>query len=121
MIATLESAGIFEQERLELVDGELITKMGKNRPRVISAMLMLEWLQATSGKRYVNVEAPIDVNAIDNPPNEPVPDLIVVKNDYSTTLLARPLFAGRSLRWRRGRSFRLAARAIVYASSVAPA
>ena len=30
--AALESVGVFERQRLELVEGELIDKMGKKRP-----------------------------------------------------------------------------------------
>jgi hypothetical protein len=82
--APLEASGLFEKERLELIDGDLISKTGKNRPHVNASMLMLEWLQETFGKRFVNAEAPIDVNPGDNPLNEPVPDLIVLKREYST-------------------------------------
>jgi hypothetical protein len=32
--AALESTGIWEQQKLELIDGELISKMGKKRPHV---------------------------------------------------------------------------------------
>ena len=69
--APLEASGLFEQERLELVDGELISKMGKNRPHVNASMLLLEWIQDTFGRRFVNAEAPIDVGPDDNPWSEP--------------------------------------------------
>lgn len=82
--APLEAAGMFEIERLELVDGELISKMGKNRPHVNAGMVMLFWLVEVFGKQFVNVEAPIDVSPQDNPSNEPVPDLIVLSRDWST-------------------------------------
>jgi Uma2 family endonuclease len=88
--APLEASGLFEQERLELVDGELISKMGKNRPHVNAAMLMLEWLQETFGKRFVNAEAPIDVSPADNPWSEPVPDLLVLKREYSNFTSGNP-------------------------------
>jgi Uma2 family endonuclease len=65
--APLEASGLFEQERLELVDGELIAKMGKNRPNV-----------------FVNAEAPIDVSPADNASSEPEPDLIVLKREFAT-------------------------------------
>jgi Uma2 family endonuclease len=84
------AAGLFEKERLELVDGELISKMGKNRPHVNAAMWMLFWLAETFGKTFVNAEAPIDVNPDDNPSNEPEPDLIVLRREWSTFVLANP-------------------------------
>lgn len=59
--APLEASGLFERERLELVDGELISKMGKNRPHVNAFRLMLVWLQKTFGNGFVDAEAPIDV------------------------------------------------------------
>jgi Uma2 family endonuclease len=88
--ASLEATGLFERERLELVDGELISKMGKNRPHVNTLMLMLEWLQDVFGKRFVNSEAPIDVSPQDNPTNEPEPDLIVLNREYTSFRSGNP-------------------------------
>jgi Uma2 family endonuclease len=76
--ATLEASGLLDQENLELVEGELISKMGKKRPHVDSLTLLQEWLVQVFGFRSVNVEAPIDVAPEDSPTNEPVPDLIVL-------------------------------------------
>jgi len=81
--ATLEASGLLDQESLELVEGELISKMGKKRPHVDSFTLLQEWLVQVFGFRSVNVEAPIDVSPEDNPTNEPVPDLIVLRQDRS--------------------------------------
>jgi Uma2 family endonuclease len=82
----LEASGLLDQENLELVEGELISKMGKKRPQVDSFTLLHEWLVRVFGFRNINVEAPIDVAPEDNPTNEPVPDLIVLRPDrpYST-------------------------------------
>jgi len=79
----LEAAGIFDQQRVELIEGELIDKMGKNRPHVGVATLLMAWLSQVFGGRLVSAEAPIDVAPEDNPTNQPVPDLIVVKREYS--------------------------------------
>jgi len=78
----LEALGIFEQQHLELIQGELIDKMGKNRPHVNAAALLFAWLIQVFGPRLVNVEAPIDVAPEDNPTNEPEPDAVVVKREY---------------------------------------
>ncbi len=78
-----EAAGIFDQQRVELIEGELIVKMSKNRPHVGVAALLTAWLIQVFGARRVNAEAPIDVAPQDNPTNEPVPDLIVVTQEYS--------------------------------------
>ena len=74
----LEASGLLEQERLELVGGELISRMGKNRPHVITIGLVVGWLIRVFGKEFVHQEAPIDVSPQDNPTNEPEPDLIVL-------------------------------------------
>jgi Uma2 family endonuclease len=88
--APLEASGLFERERLELVDGELISKMGKNRPHVNAFRLMLVWLQRTFGDQFVDAEAPIDVNPEDNPSNEPEPDLIVLNRECAIFVSGNP-------------------------------
>jgi len=57
---------------------------------VNASMLMLEWIQDTFGRRFVNAEAPIDVSPEDNPWNEPEPDLIVLKRKYSNFRSGNP-------------------------------
>jgi len=79
----LYSSGLLNGQRLELIEGELIDKMGKKRPHVNSLSLLLGWLLEAFGRRRVNPEAPIDVAPEDNPSNEPQPDLIVLKRDLS--------------------------------------
>jgi Uma2 family endonuclease len=73
----LEDSGIWEQQHLELIEGELISKMGKKRPHANAIAVMHAWLLRVFGEKYVNQEAPIDVAPEDNPTNEPEPDLIV--------------------------------------------
>ena len=81
--AKLEAAGVADHERLELIEGELISKMGKKRPHVDAVTLMFVWLVQTFGARYVNTEAPINVALEDNPTNEPEPDLIVLRREFA--------------------------------------
>jgi Uma2 family endonuclease len=88
--ASLGPTGLFERERLELIEGDLISKMGKNRPHVNAFTLMHLWLLEAFGKQFVNVEAPIDVNPSDNPLNEPEPDLIVLNRESSTIVSGNP-------------------------------
>jgi Uma2 family endonuclease len=76
--AALEASGIWDQQRLELVHGELISKMGKKRPHVNALVAVQAWLVRTFGEQFVNPEAPIDVASEDNPTNEPEPDLVVL-------------------------------------------
>ena len=79
----LDALGIFDQQRVELVEGELIDKkIGKNRPHVNAATLLIAWLIEVFGARLVNFEASIDVAPEDNPTNEPEPAAIVLKQEY---------------------------------------
>jgi Uma2 family endonuclease len=75
---TLEASGLWDQQRLELVQGELISKMGKKRPHVNALVAVQAWLVRSFGEQFVNPEAPIDVAPEDNPTNEPEPDLVVL-------------------------------------------
>jgi Uma2 family endonuclease len=88
--ARLEASGLLDQQHLELVEGELIDKMGKNRPHVNGLVLMQAWLQSVFGARRVNPETPIDVSPEDNPSNEPQPDIIVLNRDLSHFRSANP-------------------------------
>jgi Uma2 family endonuclease len=86
----LEHSGVFKNERLELVGGELISKMGKNRPHVNGFRVMYLWLLEAFGNQFVDAEAPIDVSPEDNPSNEPEPDLVVLKRECATFVSANP-------------------------------
>jgi Uma2 family endonuclease len=76
--AALEASGLLTPQDLELVEGELITKMGKKRPHVNGVTFVMAWLVRIFGQEFVNTEAPIDVAPEDNPTNEPAPDIIVL-------------------------------------------
>ena len=74
----LETSGIWAQQHLELIEGELISKMGKKRPHTNVLIVIQAWLVRVFGEQFVNPETPIDVAPEDNPTNEPEPDLIVL-------------------------------------------
>jgi Uma2 family endonuclease len=88
--ATLDASGLWDQQRLELIDGELISKMGKKRPHVNALVAVQAWLVLTFGEQFVNPEAPIDVAPEDNPTNEPEPDLIVLTRPSREFRAANP-------------------------------
>jgi Uma2 family endonuclease len=74
----IEATGLWDRERLELIEGELITKMSKNRPHMIVFMSVMEWLVGVFGIKHLNAEGPIDVAPEDNPSSEPEPDIAVL-------------------------------------------
>src|SRR5690348_16258963 len=76
--AALESAGFLDRKRLELVDGELIRKIPKNRPHANALAILYDWAIRVFGGRYINSETPIDVSPEDNPTSEPEPDIIIL-------------------------------------------
>jgi len=86
----LSSSGLLDHQKLELIEGELIDKMGKKGPHVTSVALLLEWLMGVFGARHVLQAAPIDVAPEDNPTNEPEPDLIVLTRNLSHFTHERP-------------------------------
>jgi Uma2 family endonuclease len=74
----LDATGLWEHERLELIEGDLIDRMGKNRPHVNVTILVMKWLVSVFGALQVTQEALIDVSPDDNPTSEPEPDLAVL-------------------------------------------
>ncbi|MEO7653952.1 MAG: Uma2 family endonuclease, partial [Bryobacteraceae bacterium] len=79
--AVLESAGV-ELHPYELIEGELIQKMGKNHRHMIALMRLCNWLRGVFGNLAVVQEPSIDVASLDNPASEPEPDVIVVARDF---------------------------------------
>jgi Uma2 family endonuclease len=81
---------MFDQQPVELIEGELISKMGKNRPHVHILARVVGWLTEVFGVDFVNFEAPIDVAPQDNPSNEPQPDALVLRHTFSGFLTKTP-------------------------------
>ncbi|MBM3737325.1 MAG: Uma2 family endonuclease [Acidobacteria bacterium] len=79
----LESTGVFDGQHYELIEGELINKMGKSRPHVVGVRRAARALEAVFGEEYVEREAPVDVAPGDNPRNEPELDVFVLRRPFS--------------------------------------
>jgi len=79
----LSSIELLSQQRLELVEGDVIDKMGKGRRHANALGLLYEWLLSIFGKQRVLPESPIDVSPEDNTTSEPQPDLVVFSRDYA--------------------------------------
>ena len=65
----------------ELIDGELIKKMGKNHPHVWTLMLLAKWLESIFPDFTIGKEVPIDVRPEDNPSSDPEPDAVVLTKE----------------------------------------
>ena len=87
--AVLEMNGLLDQQRVELIEGDLIQRMPKNWPHVHIMMVLQRWLSQVFGFEYVLPEAPIDIAPEDNPTSGPQPDLIVMSRRSELTI-AKP-------------------------------
>ena len=75
---------------LELVNGELIDRMGKKPPHIYWKTVLGKWLRANFGDDFVRSEDPIDVAPEDNPTSEPEPDLSVTYLPIQVTRGSNP-------------------------------
>src|SRR5579862_3616878 len=63
--------------RYELIDGEIISKMGQNPPHRMAVVLLHAWLALVFGLLFVQTQAAIDVGSVDPTHNDPEPDAAV--------------------------------------------
>jgi Uma2 family endonuclease len=78
--------GIFAGQRFELIDGELIDKMGQKPPHASTVQRCLELLAAIFGLARLRVQMPIEAGPFDRESSVPEPDMAVLadaKPDFS--------------------------------------
>ena len=80
----------FQSQRLELIEGDLIDKMSKGLLHSLTVSLILEWLAAVFGLRFVQQERSIDLAPPDNRTSEPEPDLVVLAREIGEFATRRP-------------------------------
>jgi Uma2 family endonuclease len=81
----MQIAGLFAGQRFELIDGDLIDKMGQNPPHASAIRLLFEWLVRMLRAELILVQLPIEVGAADREASWPEPDVAVLaenKPDY---------------------------------------
>jgi len=86
----IQSTGVLSQQKVELIEGDLLDKMGKNRPHTNALIFVQDWLVRVFGVVYVNPETTIDIAPEDNPTSEPEPDLIVLSKPSLMFRAANP-------------------------------
>jgi len=69
--------------RYELLDGEVVSKMGQKPTHYLAISLLTQWANRTFGDRFVRVQGPIALPGPDGDYSEPEPDLAVTRE--STT------------------------------------
>jgi Uma2 family endonuclease len=78
-------AGLFAGQRFELIEGDLIDKMGQNPPHSEALRLLHEWLTKVFGVERIQVQQPIEAAASERERSLPEPDFSVLverKKDY---------------------------------------
>ena len=87
----LERSGVIDLERYELIEGELIPKVGKNHPHMLAVLLLASWLRKVFGETLVVTEPSIDLRPEDNPSSAPEPDVVaLVRSLREFSARARP-------------------------------
>jgi Uma2 family endonuclease len=80
-IALLEGAGAMEGQHFELVEGDLINKMGKHMRHMLATKRAVRAMARIVGWDRVIWETSISVAPRDYPTSNPEPDVIVLHND----------------------------------------
>jgi Uma2 family endonuclease len=71
-------AGLLRDRRFELIEGELIDKMGQKPPHAGVIQFLLEWFAHLFGVQKVRVQLSLEVSGADRDRNMPEPDLAVI-------------------------------------------
>lgn len=75
----LENAGLLKG-RYELIDGEIIVKMGQNLPHAISVMRVIAYLLRFFHEDNLRTQATMEVRAEDRFANRPEPDVAALRS-----------------------------------------
>jgi len=76
--------------RYELIDGEIISKMGQNAPHSVGLMLMGQWLVSVFGYILVRIQSPIVITSRLGDTNEPEPDIAVTREPSTAYFPRQP-------------------------------
>ena len=82
----MHDAGLFAGQRFELIDGDLIDKMGQNPPHANAIRILLGWLTKIFGAGQVQAQLPVEAATAEQERSLPEPDLAVfveAKSDYA--------------------------------------
>jgi Uma2 family endonuclease len=78
-VERLTQSGVFAGQRFELIDGDLIDKMGQNPPHAYAIQLLQEWLASFLGMAVIRVQLPMQASGKDSDRNLPEPDIAVLR------------------------------------------
>lgn len=82
-VAFLERAGLLKG-RYELLDGEIISKMGQKPPHAMTVIFVINYLLSLFGRERVRTQATMEVRQDDRTTNQPEPDVAVLREPAET-------------------------------------
>ena len=85
----LEKAGVLP-ERYELIDGEIISKMGAKPPHSSVITLFARWLMLVFGFDFIRNQMPLPIPGILGKTNEPLPDIAVTVAPFTEYFTRNP-------------------------------
>ena len=80
----------FPAQRMELIEGELYSKMGQNPPHAYCLQALASVLVGIYGSSYVRIQLPISLLTEDKQDSEPEPDLAVTWHTFEEYRTAHP-------------------------------
>lgn len=86
----LMDSGTFDGQRFELIDGDLIDKMGQNPPHAAALTKLLAYLSRVFGPLSVRSQSPIEISATEREWSYPEPDLAVTSRDADAYDIRHP-------------------------------
>jgi Uma2 family endonuclease len=75
----LAETGVFAGQRYELIDGDLVDKMGQNPPHAFVLQLLLEWLTGIFRGGLIRVQNPMEAAPGDSERSLPEPDVAILR------------------------------------------
>ncbi|MDZ4797970.1 MAG: Uma2 family endonuclease [Bryobacteraceae bacterium] len=89
-VESLESAGHLAGCRFELIEGELIDKMGQNPPHATLVHILMILLAEVFGLRRVRMQLPAEAARNERQRSVPEPDVMVTRDDLRTYATRHP-------------------------------
>ena len=86
---SLEASGLLP-ERYELIDGDIISKMGQNPPHALTVMLVTVWMMRVFGEQYIRCQLTLNIGAADTEINAPEPDVVALNQPVTAFGASHP-------------------------------
>jgi Uma2 family endonuclease len=89
-VERLTADGFFEGQRYELIDGDLIDKMGQKPSHMIGIQLLVRILAQIFGLDFIRNQGSIEVSIADGERSVPEPDVVVTERPLTEYLKRHP-------------------------------